>query len=71
MNRLGLLVGLAVLAVVLVAAPIPLAVTVQNPARKVTIYPNLLFAVPLNLLPYYYYTEQLPKLRSPGFGRSG
>ena len=50
LNRLGLLLRLAALAVVLVAAPIPLAVTVQNPARKVTIYPNLLFAVPLNLL---------------------
>ncbi|MGA2627926.1 MAG: hypothetical protein ABSF63_12825 [Candidatus Bathyarchaeia archaeon] len=35
---------------VLVAAPIPLVVTVQNPARNVTIYPNLLFAVPLILL---------------------
>ena len=35
---------------VLVAAPIPLVVTVQNPAGNVTIYPNLLFAVPLILL---------------------
>ena len=50
LNRLGLLLGLAVLAVVLVAAPIPLVVTVQNPAGNVTIYPNLLFAVPLILL---------------------
>ena len=50
LNRLGLFLGGAVLAVVLVAAPIPLVVTLQNPARNVTIYPNLLFAVPLILL---------------------
>lgn len=50
MNRIGLLLGVAVLAVVLVAAPIPLIVTLQNPTRDVTIYPNLLFAVPLILL---------------------
>ncbi len=50
LNRLGLFLGAAVLAVVLVAAPIPLVVTLQNPARNVTIYPNLLFAVPLILL---------------------
>jgi hypothetical protein len=50
LNRLGLLLGAAVLGVVLVAAPIPLLVTLQNPARNVTIYPNLLFAVPLILL---------------------
>ena len=50
MNRLGLFLGAAVLAVVVVAAPIPLIVTLQNPARSVTIYPNLLFAVPLILL---------------------
>lgn len=50
MNRPGLFLGAAVLAVVLVAAPVPLVVTLQNPARNVTIYPNLLFAVPLILL---------------------
>jgi len=50
LNRLGLFLGTAVLAVVLVAAPIPLVVTLQNPTRNVTIYPNLLFAVPLILL---------------------
>ena len=50
MNRLGFFLGAVVLAVVLVAAPIPLVVTLQNPARNVTIYPNLLFAVPLMLL---------------------
>ena len=50
MNRAGLFLGAAVLAVVLVAAPVPLVVTLQNPARNVTIYPDLLFAVPLILL---------------------
>ena len=50
LNRLGLFLGAAVLVVVVVAAPIPLVVTLQNPARNVTIYPNLLFAVPLILL---------------------
>ena len=50
LNRLGLFLGTAVLAVVLGAAPIPLVVTLQNPTRNVTIYPNLLFAVPLILL---------------------
>ena len=50
MNRPGLFLGAAVLAAVLVAAPVPLVVTLQNPARNVTIYPNLLFAVPLILL---------------------
>jgi len=50
LNRAGLFLGAAVLAVVLVAAPVPLVVTLQNPARNVTIYPNLLFAVPLILL---------------------
>jgi hypothetical protein len=50
LNRLGIFLGAAVLAVVLVAAPIPLVVTLQNPARNVTIYPNLLFVVPLILL---------------------
>jgi len=50
LNRPGLFLGAAILAVVLVAAPVPLVVTLQNPARNVTIYPNLLFAVPLILL---------------------
>ncbi len=50
MNRLGLFLGAAVLAVVLVAAPIPLVVTLQNPTRNVTIYPNILIAIPLILL---------------------
>ncbi len=50
MNRLGLFLGAAVLAVVLVAAPIPLVVTLQNPTRNVTIYPNILIVIPLILL---------------------
>ncbi|MGA3108496.1 MAG: hypothetical protein ABSD99_03425 [Candidatus Bathyarchaeia archaeon] len=50
MNRLGLFLGAAVLAVVLIAAPIPLVVTLQNPAHNVTIYPNILIAIPLILL---------------------
>lgn len=50
MNRLGLFLGTAVLVVVLVAAPIPLVVTLQNPTRNVTIYPNILIAIPLILL---------------------
>ncbi len=50
MNRLGLFLGTAVLAVVLVAAPIPLVVTLQNPTRNVTIYPNILIVIPLILL---------------------
>ncbi len=50
MNRLGLFLGAAVLALVLLAAPIPHVVKLQNPARNVTLYPNLLFAVPLILL---------------------
>lgn len=50
MNRLGLFLGTSVLAIVLVVAPIPLIVTLKDPARNVTIYPNLLFAVPLILL---------------------
>jgi hypothetical protein len=32
------------------AAPMPLTVTLDNPTRNATIYPNILFAVPLILL---------------------
>ena len=39
-----------VIAIVLAAAPMPLVVSVENPPQNVTIYPNLLFAVPLTLL---------------------
>ncbi len=50
LNRLGLFLGTAVLAVVLFAAPNPLVVTLQNPTRNVTIYPNILIVIPLILL---------------------
>jgi hypothetical protein len=49
-NKFGILLGFLVLVVALLAAPIPLMVGLQNPARSVVIYPNLLFAVPLILL---------------------
>jgi len=49
-NRLGIILGILVLAIVLVTAPMPLVVSSGNPCRTVTIYPNLLFAVPLTLL---------------------
>ena len=50
MNKVGTLLGILVLVVSIAAAPIPLALTMQNPTRNVVIYPNLLFAVPLFLL---------------------
>jgi peptidoglycan/LPS O-acetylase OafA/YrhL len=50
MNKLGIILGVAVLAVAFAAAPMPLTVILENPTRNVTIYPNLLFAVPLMLL---------------------
>jgi hypothetical protein len=48
MNKLGILLGLVVLAIVFAAAPIPLTVT--EGSQSATIYPNLLFAIPLMLL---------------------
>ena len=50
MNRLGIILGISMLAVAFAAAPVPLLVTLQNPTRVVVIYPNVLFAVPLILL---------------------
>ena len=50
MNKLGILLGVIVLAVSLAAAPMPLVVNLQDPTRDVVIYPNLLFAIPLILL---------------------
>jgi peptidoglycan/LPS O-acetylase OafA/YrhL len=50
MNKLGIVLGIIVIGIVLVTAPMPLVVNLENPARNVTIYPNLLFAVPLMLL---------------------
>jgi len=49
-NRLGIILGISMLAVAFAAAPVPLLVTLQNPTRVVVIYPNVLFAVPLILL---------------------
>jgi peptidoglycan/LPS O-acetylase OafA/YrhL len=50
MNKLGILLGIVVVLFVLATAPMPLIVSLENPTRNVTIYPNLLFAVPLTLL---------------------
>jgi len=50
MYKFGLILGLLVLAVALATAPMPLTTSVGNPPQTVTIYPNLLFAVPLTLL---------------------
>ena len=50
MNKIGILLGIAVLAVSFAVAPIPLTVYLQDPTRDVTIYPNLLFVIPLILL---------------------
>ena len=50
MNKLGTLLGVIVLVGALAAAPMPLMVELQNPARNIVIYPNLLFAIPLVLL---------------------
>jgi len=50
MNKLGVVLGVLLFAVAAAAAPMPLNVSIPNPTRVVTIYPNLLFAVPLLLL---------------------
>jgi hypothetical protein len=50
LNKFGIILGFVVLLVALLAAPMPLIVGLQNPARSVVIYPNLLFSVPLILL---------------------
>ena len=50
MNRFAVILGVVVLAIALAAAPMPFTSTVGNPPQTVTIYPNLLFAVPLILL---------------------
>jgi hypothetical protein len=50
MNRLGIILGIVVLVVAFAAVPMPLTETLQNPTRRVVIYPNTLFAVPLILL---------------------
>jgi len=50
MNKFGILLGIVVIVIVLITAPMPLTVNLENPSQTVTIYPNLLFAVPLTLL---------------------
>jgi hypothetical protein len=50
MNKWGIILGIVVLVIAGAAAPMPLIVSLENPPRNVTIYPNLLFAVPLTLL---------------------
>jgi ABC-type transport system involved in multi-copper enzyme maturation permease subunit len=50
LNKLGVGLGVILLLAALGAAPMPLVTTFSNPTRSVTIYPNLLFAVPLLLL---------------------
>ena len=50
MNKLALVLGAIVLVVAIGAAPMPLKENFADPTRNVTIYPNVLFAVPLILL---------------------
>lgn len=50
MNKLAIILGVVVLAIAIGTAPMPLTVTLEDTARNVTIYPNVLFAVPLILL---------------------
>jgi hypothetical protein len=50
MNKLATLLGIVDIVFVLATAPMPLTVNLENPPQTVTIYPNLLFAVPLTLL---------------------
>jgi uncharacterized membrane protein YidH (DUF202 family) len=49
-NRLAFILGIVVLGLALAAAPMPLTIALQNPTRYVTLYPNVLIAVPLILL---------------------
>lgn len=50
MSKLARILGIIVLAIAFGTAPMPLTLTLQDPTRNVTIYPNVLFAVPLILL---------------------
>jgi hypothetical protein len=50
MNKLAVILGVVVLAAAFGTAPMPLTVTLEQPARNITIYPNVLFAVPLILV---------------------
>jgi peptidoglycan/LPS O-acetylase OafA/YrhL len=49
-NKLGLILGIVALAVAFGAAPMPLTMNLEGPTQNATIYPNLLFAIPLTLL---------------------
>jgi hypothetical protein len=50
MSKLALLFGIITLVLALAVAPMPLTTTLNNPPRTVTIFPNVLLAVPLMLL---------------------
>ena len=50
MSKLAVILGIVVLAIAFGTAPMPLTLTLQDPTRNVTIYPNVLFALPLILL---------------------
>ena len=50
MSKLAIVLGVLFLVIAFGAAPMPLTVTLQGPANTATIYPNVLFAVPLILL---------------------
>jgi hypothetical protein len=50
MSKFAVILGVVVLAVLIAAAPMPLTITLENPTRSATIYPNVVFAVPLLLL---------------------
>ena len=50
MNKLAVIFGIVVLAAAIGTAPMPLTMILNAPTRNVTIYPNVLFAVPLILL---------------------
>ena len=46
MSKLGLILGVVVLAIASALAPMPFRVTLQNPTRYVVLYPKLVFAIP-------------------------
>ena len=50
MNKLALGLGVIVLVIAIGLAPMPLNEELVDPTRNVTIYPSVLFAVPLILL---------------------
>ena len=50
MNKFALILGAIVLVIALGLAPMPLQENLTDPTRNVTIYPNVLLAVPLILL---------------------